>query len=114
MELETIYQLKDRKPEEQHANNIGEVSFSVLSEYSVKPARGRWINYQWNNIPDDATHWHMSYDQPPEDELEDVDTAKAVEESNFQRLFKQEFPEPTVPNLLIESTLRKFWNHGRN
>ena len=112
MEPGTIYRIKDRQPEEQHANDIGEVSFFVLSEYSLK-GKGRWSSYQWDNIPDDATHWHMCYNQPPEDELEDKDTNKAVNESLFQALLKKEFPEPTVNNLLIESTLRKFWNHGR-
>ena len=112
MELGTIYRIKDRKPEEQHANDKGEVSFFVLSEYSFK-GKGRWSSYQWDTIPDDATHWHMCYDQPPEDELEDKDTASAIEEASFQTLLKQEFPEPTVNNLLIESTLRKFYFHDR-
>ena len=113
MELGTIYRIKDRQPEEQHANDIGEVSFFVLSEYSII-GKGRWFSSQWDHIPEDATHWHMCYDQPPEDELEDKDTAEAVDLARFHALLKQEFPEPTVPNLLIESTLRKFWNHGRN
>ena len=108
MELGTIYRIKDRQPEEQHANDIGEVSFFVLSEYSIK-GKGRWSSYQWDHIPDDATHWHMCYNQPPEDELEDKDTNKAVDESRFQALLKKEFPEPTVNNLLIESSLRKFF-----
>ena len=33
------------------------------------------------------------------------------QEASFQKLLKQEFPEPTVNNLLIESTLRKFYFH---
>ena len=37
--------------------------------------------------------------------------AKELKEADFQRLLKAEFPEPTVPNLLIESTLRKFYFH---
>ncbi len=110
MELGTIYQLKDRKPEREHANNVGEVSFFVLSEY-VCNGKGMWSGYQWNNIPDKATHWHMCYDQPPEDELEDKDTSKELKEADFQRLLKAEFPEPTVNNLLVESTLRKFYFH---
>ena len=110
MELGTIYQLKDRKPEREHANNVGEVSFFVLSEY-VCNGKGMWSGYQWNHIPDKATHWHMCYDQPPEDELEDKDTSKELKEADFQRLLKAEFPEPTVNNLLVESTLRKFYFH---
>ena len=113
MELGTIYRIKDRQPEEEHANDIGEVSFFVLSEYSIK-GKGHWSSCQWDHIPDDATHWHMCYDQPPDEETAEVNTNKAVDESRFQALLKQEFPEPTVNNLLIESTLRKFWNHGRN
>ena len=110
MELGTIYRLKDREPEEQHANNIGEVSFFVVTEY-VCNGKGHWTGYQWDNIPDNATHWHMCYDQPPEEELEDKDTKKLVDEARFQALLKKEFPEPTVPNLLVESTLRKFYFH---
>ena len=110
MELGTIYRIKDREPEEQHANNIGQVSFFVLSTYSIK-GKGHWSDYQWDHIPDGATHWHMSYDQPPDDELEDKDTKKLVDEARFQALLKKEFPEPTVPNLLVESTLRKFYFH---
>ena len=110
MELGIIYQIKDRKPEKQHANNIGEVSFFVVTEY-VCNGKGHWTGYQWHNIPDNATHWHTCYDQPPEDELGEEDTAEAVDEQRFQSLLKKEFPEPTVPNLLIESTLRKFYFH---
>jgi len=111
MELGTIYQLKDRKPEEQHANDKGEVSFFVLYEHGMPDRSGTWMSCHWSRIPDKATHWHMCYDHPPAEETGEVNTAKAIDEASFQALLKREFPEPTVNNLLIESTLRKFYFH---
>ena len=66
------------------------------------------MSAHWQHIPDEATHWQMIVDSPP------TNTAarwEEIQEKNFQTLLKQEFPEPTVPNLLIESTLRKFYFH---
>ena len=114
MELGIIYQLKDRKPEEEHANDKGEVSFFVLYEHGMPDRSGTWMSCHWSRIPDNATHWHMCYDHPPVEETGEINTAKAVDEKQFQSLLKQEFPEPTVNYLLIESNLRKYWNHRRN
>lgn len=111
MELGIIHQLKDKKPEEQHGNDKGEVSFFVLFEHGMPERSGTWMSCHWSHIPDKATHWHMCYDHPPIEEIGEKATAKAVGEERFQSLLKQEFPEPTVPNLLIESTLRKFYFH---
>ena len=66
------------------------------------------MSAHWQHIPDEATHWQMIVDSPP------TNTAarwEEIQEKNFQTLLKKEFPAPTVPNLLIESTLRKFYFH---
>ena len=111
MELGIIYQIKDRKPEEQHGNDQGLVMYGYDSISDFGNNHYRWFSSRWDCIPDDATHWHTCYDTPPIEERGEQNTAKASEEKKFQALLKQEFPEPTVPNLLIESTLRKFYFH---
>tara|TARA_B100000287_G_scaffold76147_1_gene68163 strand:- start:172 stop:519 length:348 start_codon:yes stop_codon:yes gene_type:complete len=110
--LGPIYQIKDRKPEEQHGNDKGLVMYGYESTSDFGNDHFRWYSSRWDCIPDDATHWHMCYDTPPLEERGEKNTAKALDQAAFQRLLKKEFPEPTVNNLLIESTLRKFWNHG--
>ncbi len=57
--------------------------------------------------PKDATHWQMMVDSPPTPAAR----WQEIREKNFKDLMKKEFPDPTVPNLLIESTLRKFYFH---
>ena len=91
--------LKESKPPEKHANNDKHVLYRM---------RDWSMSARWDHIPDESTHWQMMVDSPP------TDTAakwKEIKEQRFQALLKQEFPEPTVPNLLIESTLRKFYFH---
>jgi len=92
--------LTESKPTAKHANNDDHVLYR-MSDWSMSA--------NWEHVPKEATHWQMIVDSPPTDEAA---TWKEIDEANFQRLLKQEFPEPIVSNLLIESTLRKFWNHG--
>ncbi len=91
--------LTESKPTAKHANNDDHVLYR-MSDWSMSA--------NWEHIPKEATHWQMIVDSPPGNAAR----WEEIDEAAFQRLLKREFPEPTVPNLLIESTLRKFWNHG--
>ena len=91
--------LMESKPTEKHANNDKHVLYR-MSDWSMSA--------RWDHIPDEATHWQMIVDSPSTDESAKW---KEIQEQRFQALLKREFPEPTVPNLLIESTLRKFYFH---
>ena len=91
--------LTESKPTAKHANNDDHVLYRM----------NNWsMSAHWQHIPDEATHWQMIVDSPP------TNTAarwEEIQEKNFQTLLKKEFPAPTVTNLLIESTLRKFYFH---
>ena len=90
--------LSESKPTEKHANNDGQVLFRM---------KGYSMSLHWNHPPDEAMYWQMMADSPP-------DLApcwQEIAERDFKALMKKEFPDPTVPNLLIESTLRKFYFH---
>ena len=91
--------LTESKPTEKHANNDKHVLYR-MSDWAMSA--------RWDHIPDEATHWQMIVDSPSTDESAKW---KEIQEQRFQALLKREFPEPTVPNLLIESTLRKFYFH---
>ena len=64
----SVYQIKDRKPEEQHGNDKGLVMYGYESTSDFGNVHFRWSSSRWDCIPDDATHWHMCYDTPPLEE----------------------------------------------
>jgi len=93
--------LTESQPTLKHANNEGQVNYQM---------NGWSMSASWQCVPKDATHWQMIVDAPS------IPAARweEIQEQKFQTLLKKEFPDPTVSNILIQSTLRKFFFHGRN
>ena len=99
-QLDQFYLLTEKKPNEAHANR----DHCVL--YYVKIMG--FIQGHWNYPPENATHWTMLPDPP-----EAAPTEKELLEKEFNRLLKEEFPEPIVSNILIEPVLKKFFFRGK-
>ena len=90
--------LTESKPIEKNANNDNHVLYRM---------NGWSMSARWDAIPDEATHWQMMVDSPSTPAAR----WQEIREKKFKDLMKKEFPDPTVPHLLIESTLRKFYFH---
>jgi len=98
---EPIYKLTDRKPQQKHGNNKGQVLYYCSgSEYFISAA--------WNYAPIEATHWQMLIDAPAPTE-----TTEEIQDRLLNEYLKEAFPK-AADRVAMYPLIKRAWRYAQD
>ena len=98
---EPIYKLTDRKPQQKHGNNKGQVLYYCSKgEY--------FISANWEYPPNEATHWQMLIDSPAPTE-----TAEEIQDRLLNEYLKDAFPN-AADRVAMYPLIKRAWRYAQN
>ena len=98
---EPIYKLTDRKPQQKHGNNKGQVLY-YLSKGDY------FISASWEYPPNEATHWQMLIDAPAPTE-----TTEEIQDRLLNEYLKEAFPK-AADRVAMYPLIKRAWRYAQD